>query len=179
MIISETCRTEAKIFCLLCGTNNVTEEAKITPCPHLEGLGSSDGINYDKNGIMKKAEDKAAELTQQMIEMVDVKSKPLEDEYKINKEPTKEDGGPLGHEVLTTEYWNKMNSIIKECYEKIGYPKDIPVKQINGINISILDVLKNQLDDNYFVFFTWEPMPSGYEFFYLYHLVESDMGDGS
>ena len=83
MIISEACRTEAKIFCLLCGTNNVTEEAKITPCPHLEGLGSSDGINYDKNGIMKKAEDKAAELTQQMIEMVRCHNlNHLEDEYQ-------------------------------------------------------------------------------------------------
>jgi late competence protein required for DNA uptake (superfamily II DNA/RNA helicase) len=170
MIISETCRSETKIFCLLCGTNNVTEEAKITPCPHLEGLGSSDGINYDKNGILKKAADKAAELTEQMIEMVNVQSKQLDDEYDKNKEHTKEE---------SEDYWKKMNPIIKECYKLVGCPKDIPVEQINGIHISILDVLKNQLDDNYFVFFTWEPMPSGYELFYLYHLVESDMGDGS
>ena len=26
---------------------------------------------------------------------------------KINEEPTKEEGGPLGHEVSTAEYWNK------------------------------------------------------------------------
>jgi hypothetical protein len=170
MIISETCRTEAKIFCLLCGTNNVTEEAKITPCPHLEGLGSSDGIIYDKNGILKKAEDKSTELTEHMIEMVNAQSKHFEEEYHKIKEPTKEE---------ITNYWKKMNPIIKECYKLVGCPKDIPVEQINGINISILDVLKNQLDDSYFVFFTWEPMPSGSELFYLYHLVESGVNDGS
>ena len=41
--------------------------------------------------------------------------------------------------------------------------KDNVIIQPNDI---FIQELKNQLDDNYFVFFTWEPMPSGYELFY-------------
>ena len=166
MIISETCRSEVKIFCLLCGINNVTEEGKITPCPHLEGLGGMGEIIYDKNGILKKAEDKADEITGQMVEMVNTQSKHFEEEYHKIKEPTKEE---------RDDYWKKMNTIIKECYKLVGYPQDIPVEQINGIHISTLDILKNQLNDDYFVFYTWAPMPDGSDSFYLYHLVESDV----
>ena len=58
MIEIEICRAEVEFWCLLCGTQNVTESGEITACDHFEGMTSMDETVYDKSGLIEEAERK-------------------------------------------------------------------------------------------------------------------------
>ena len=163
MILSETCIEQLSTFCTLCGTQNINKELKIVECNHFEGCWGDDEIFLDKSGLVEEAEKKALEIQNQVEELLD---------KKFPKEKMDEESGGS-----TKKYHRLLGNAILQCFTEIGFPLEIKWTQVNGIYVSILQVLERQLDDSYVVFVRGcNPWMSN-QVMALYHISDEDSID--
>ena len=164
MILTEIYTQQISTFCTLCGTQNINNEGKIVECKHFEGCVAMGEIEFDKSGLIEKAEKKALEIQNQVNELLD---------KKFPEEKMEDESGGS-----TKKYDRIKSNAILQCFTEVGFPLEIKWNQVpkNGIHVSELQVLKRQLDDSYVVFcFSFSPW--GGESWTLYHSFDEDIDE--